>query len=85
MRESVQYNSYNGDKVNKKLEDIGNRIVEIKLDEISEDFVTKTKTKLADLEDRSHRNNLDFDGFEEEANETWEESEIIITDFVKEK
>ena len=85
MRESVQYHSYNGDKVNKKLEDIGNRIVEIKLDETTEDFVTKTKTKLADLEDCSHRNNLDFDGFEEETNETWEESEIIITDFVKEK
>ena len=85
LRESVQYHSGNGDKANKKLQDIDNRVVEIKLDKITEDFVTKTKMKLADLEDRSHRNNLGFDGFEEETNETWEESEIIITDFVKEK
>ena len=84
-RESVQYHSDNGDKVNEKLEDVDNRVAEVKLDEITEDFVTKTKMKLADLEDRSHQNNLDFDGFEEETNETWEESEIIITDFVKEK
>ena len=40
---------------------------------------------MADLEDRSRRNNLRFDGFQEETNETWEESESIITDFVKEK
>ena len=73
------------DEVNKKLEDIDKRVEEIKLDEITEDFVTKTKKKLADLEDRSRRNNLRFDGFQEETNETWEESESIITDFVKEK
>ena len=85
LRESVQDHSDNGDKVNKKLEDIDNRVVGIKLDKITKDFVTKTKMKLADLEDRSHRNNLGFDGFEEETNETWEESEIKITDFVKEK
>ena len=33
----------------------------------------------------STRNNLCFDEFQEEINETWEESESIITDFVKEK
>ena len=64
LRESVQYHSDNGDKVNKKLEDIDNTVVEIKLDEITEDFLTKRKMKIADLEDRSHRNNLGFDGFE---------------------
>ena len=85
LRESVQYHSGNVDEVNKKLEDIDSRVEEIKLDEITEDFVTKTKKKLADLEDRSRRNNLRFDGFQEETNETWEESESIITDFVKEK
>ena len=85
LRESVQYHSENVNKVNKKLEDIDSRVEEIKLDEITEDFVTKTKKKLADLEDRSRRNNLRFDGFQEEANETWEESESIITNFVKEK
>ena len=30
-------------------------------------------------------NNLRFDGFQEETNETWEGSKSIITDFVKEK
>ena len=85
LRESVQYHSDNVDEVNKKLEDIDKRVEEIKLDKITEDFVTKTKKKLADLEDRSRRNNLRFDGFQEETNETWEESESIITDFVKEK
>ena len=73
------------DEVSKKLEDIDKRVEEIKRDEITENFVTKTKKQLADLEDRSRRNNLRFDGFQEETNETWEESESIITDFVKEK
>ena len=45
----------------------------------------KLKKKLADLEDRSRRNNLRFDEFQEQTNETWEESESIITNFVKEK
>ena len=85
LRESVQYHSGNGDKVNKKLEDIDSRVEKIKLDKITEYFVTKTKKKLADLEDHSRRNNLRFDGFKEETNERWEESENIVTDFVKEK
>ena len=85
LRESVQYHSGNGDKVNKKLEDIDSRVEKIKLDKITEYFVTKTKKKLADLEDHSRRNNLRFDGFKEETNERWEESENIVTDFVKKK
>ena len=84
MRESVQYHSDNVDEVNKKLEDIDSRVEEVKLDEIIEDFVTKTKKKLVDLEDGSRRNNLRVDGFQEEANESWEESESIVKDFVKE-
>ena len=47
--------------------------------------MSKKTEKIADLEERSCRNNLRFDGFQEETNETWEESERIITDFVKEK
>ena len=85
LRESVQYHSDNIDEVNKKLENIDRRIEEIKLDEIIEDVVTKTKTKLTGLENRSRQNNLCFDGFQEKTDETWEESESIITDFVKEK
>ena len=61
------------------------RVEEIKLDEITEDFLTKTKKKLADLEDCSRWNNIRFDEFQEESNETWEESESIITDVVKKK
>ena len=48
MRENVQYHSDNVDEVNKKLEKIDNRVEEIKLDEITEDFVTKAKKILAD-------------------------------------
>ena len=81
LRESVQYHSGNVDEVNKKLEDIDSRVAEIKLDEITEDFVTKTKKKLADLEDHSRRNNLHFDGFQEENSKTLRKSESIITDF----
>ena len=85
LTESVQYHSDNVDEVTKKLKDIDSRVEEIKLDEITEDFVTKTKKKLADLEDHSRRNNLRFAGLQEETNEAWEKSESIITDFVKEK
>ena len=85
LRESVRYHSDNVDEVNKKLEDIDKRIEGIKLDETTEDFVTKIKKKLADLEDCSRRNNLRFHGFQEETNKTWEEGESIITNFVKEK
>ena len=67
MMENVQYHSNNVDEVNKKLEKIDSRVAEVKLDEITEDFVTKTKKKLADLEDRIRRNNLHFDGFQEET------------------
>ena len=85
MRVSIQYYSDNVDEVNKKLENIDRRVEEIKLDEITEDFVTKTKTKLAGLENRSRQNNLCFDGFQEKTNETWDQSESIIIHFVKEK
>ena len=70
--------SDNVDEVNKKLDDIDSRLEGIKLDKITEHFVIKAK-KIADLEERSRRNN------QEKINETWEESERIITTFVKEK
>ena len=55
LRKSFQYHSDNVDAVDKKLKDIENRVKEIKLNEITKDFVTKTKKKLADLEDCSRR------------------------------
>ena len=70
LRESVQYHSDKVDEINKKLEDIDSRVEEIKLDEITEDFFHKSKKELVDLEDRSLRNNLRFDGFQEETNGT---------------
>ena len=69
LRKSVQYHSGIVDEVNKRLEDIDSRVEEIKLEEITEDFVTKTKNKLADLEDRSRQNNLRFDEFQGETNQ----------------
>ena len=48
----MQYYSDSVDEVNKKLEDIDTREEVVKLDEITEDFVTKTKKKIADLADR---------------------------------
>ena len=68
LRKSVQYHGGIVDEVNKRLEDIDSRVEEIKLEEITEDFVTKTKKKLADLEDRSRHNNLRFDQFQGETN-----------------
>jgi hypothetical protein len=43
------------------------------------------KDKLAELEDRSRRNNLRFEGIDENEGETWEKSEEIIKNFVREK
>ena len=68
--ESVQYHNDYVDEVNKEVEDIDSRVEEIRLDEITEDFITKTKKKLADLDDHSCLNNLRFDGFQEGTNET---------------
>ena len=74
LRASILYHSDNVDEVNQKLEDIDSRVEDIKLDQITKDLVTKAKKKLADSEDRSRRSNVRFDGFQEETNETWEES-----------
>ena len=86
LKKSIQYHSGTVDEVNKKLEDIDRRVEEIKLDEITEDFVTITRKKLGDLVDRICQNNLCFDGFQKKTNnQAWEESESITMDFAKEK
>ena len=66
-------------KVDKRLEDIGRKVEEKLFDKITEDFVMKTKKKLANLEHRSHQS------YQEETSETWEKRESIISDFVKKK
>jgi hypothetical protein len=43
------------------------------------------KDKIAELEDRSRRNNLRFEGIEEKENESWEESESKVKQFIKDK
>ena len=43
------------------------------------------KAKLRDLEDRSRRNNLRFDGITESVDETWEISEKKVKELIKEK
>ena len=40
------------------------------------------KDKLWDLEDRSHRNNLCFDGVREYENESWNDREEVLKDFL---
>ena len=55
LRESVQYHSDNVDEVNKKLEDIDSRVEEIKLDEITEDFVTRACYRKQKIFDRRTR------------------------------
>ena len=63
VKESVQYHRDNVDEVNKKLDDIDWRAGETKLDKITEDFVSKTKNKLPDLEHWSRPNNFVSMGF----------------------
>ena len=46
LRESVPYHGDNIDEFNKKLEGIDRRVEEIKVDKITEDFVTNTKKKM---------------------------------------
>ena len=55
LRESVQYHSENVDEVNKKLEDIDSKVEEIKLDEITEDFVTRACYRKQKIFDRRTR------------------------------
>ncbi|XP_065685038.1 uncharacterized protein LOC136097048 [Hydra vulgaris] len=47
-----------------------------------ENGTNNIKEKIAELEDRSRRNNLRFIGIKDKANETWEESEQKIKDFL---
>ena len=70
LKKSIQYHSGTVDEVNKKLEDIDRRVEEIKLDEITEDFVTITRKKLGDLVDRICQNNLCFDGFQKKKKQS---------------
>lgn len=45
----------------------------------------RTIEKMAELEDRSRRNNLRIDGIKEESDETWEETEQHVKEMIKNK
>ena len=49
------------------------------------DCMTDIKNKLAELEDRSRRNNVQLDGIAEEPEETWEECEGKVQGLLSEK
>ena len=66
LKECIEFPSEKSDKVRWKVKDIDRRANGNKL-----------KNKIIDFGDRSHQNNLHFDGFKEEAKESWETSEII--------
>ena len=42
----------------------------------------RLKDKQRDLEDRSHRDNLRFDGVREYENELWNDTEEVLKDFL---
>ena len=47
-----------------------------------EDENKRLKDKLRDLEDRSRRDNLRFDGVREYENESWNDTEEVLKDFL---
>nr|XP_047131556.1 uncharacterized protein LOC124810552 [Hydra vulgaris] len=64
--------------------------LKVKLDNYNKDnenlkCIEIIQDKLAELEDRSRRNNLRFDGFDEREEETWEDSQSKVKEFLKEK
>nr|XP_004206627.2 uncharacterized protein LOC101240050 [Hydra vulgaris] len=76
--------------LNEKYESIVQELSEIKKkpnSTSSQNDITNVvvKDKLAELEDRSRRNNLRFTGIEEDENETWELSEEKIQNVLKSK
>ena len=75
VKESLQFHS---DMVEQKLKQV----------ESKKDVLEEKETmleKMAELEDRSRRNNLRFSGIEGETDETWERSEQKVREMLKEK
>ena len=48
-------------------------------------WAIETDVKLVDLEDRSRRNNLRFEGIKEHENKSWEDCENKINDLLENK
>ncbi|XP_065643827.1 uncharacterized protein LOC136075231 [Hydra vulgaris] len=71
----------NDDIISGKLELLKKKTKEInnKIKDNSE--ITKIKSKLREIEDRSRRNNLRIDGLKESENENWNETELKVQKF----
>ncbi|XP_065647333.1 uncharacterized protein LOC136077015 isoform X2 [Hydra vulgaris] len=79
-------------ELNKAVEFVSNNYDKIVADHqtsktslINENANSKMINKLAELEDRSRRNNLRFCGIEEIENESWEDSENKVREFLNNK
>src|SRR5258705_3934811 len=73
-------------KIEEKLADIQGHItaVESKLEESNKDLkerLDKMESKVREHDDRGRRNNLLFQGIEDKATESWDESEKTVMDF----
>ena len=73
LKESVQFHS---DMVEEKTKQVERQIIDYKENTVIPQVDSKEMDKrLAELEDRSRRNNLRFDGLLEDEKETWKDSE----------
>ena len=94
LKESLEFfqNEYDdkfknmGEKIQKLEEKINLMKEELHVIQTTElSWIITTDAKLIDLEDRSRRNNLRFEGINEHENETWEDCENKIYDLLENK
>lgn len=85
LKSSMDFHS---EIVDDKMKDVDAKIVKVNEGITNNAKVKEHKEvldKLSDLEDRSRRNNLRFEGIEENESETWEQSEQKVKVFLKDK
>ena len=87
LKTSMQFHS---DRIDEKLAEVDNKVKEVYV--VNEgsvkdliDTQTKMQLKVTDLEDRSRRNNLRFDGLAETRDEDWHSCEVKIKDLIREQ
>ena len=94
LKESLEFsqNEYDdkfknmGDKIQKLEEKINLMKEELHVIQTTKpSWAIETDAKLIDLEDRSRRNNLRFEGIKEHENESWEDCENKIYDLLENK
>ena len=72
-------------KTEKKVEKLQEQINELWDYQVDPERLACTKRKIADLEDRSRRNNIRIDRISEKENETWNECEQKVQSLIKDK